>query len=476
MKDTMTKNILYNVLYKVINVSFPLITLSYVSHILNADGVGKVASAQNVVQYFVILAALGIPEYGVREIAKRREGELKRNILFTELIVINLISTTIMGMLFYGMLLFVKDNCKEFVLYCVVGITIILNYINVDWVYRGIEKYKYIAIRNLIFKLFSLGCILGFVRDENDYVVYALICAMAIGGNNIFNVFYLKNNAIKICVQDISLKKHYKPIFFLLATTISIELYTLLDTTMLTYMCEDVSVGCYTVAMRIVKAVIGVIAAISGVLLPRLSKLYHEGNVTKCSELVNTAIELLSFLFIPCGIGIVLLAPKIVYILFGTSFGAGIITLRIAAMLIYTLGLSNLFGTQILLSVDCEKKLLNATIIGAISNVCMNIFLIPIWKQNGAAIASVVSEALVTIYTYREASKYIPINIDTKQIGIELVSSIVMGIVIMLTGFWSDKKLFMLILSIGVGISTYLISNIILCNPIIKNTVCRKWM
>ena len=53
--NSIYKNSLYNVLYKVLNVIFPLATTIYVSYVLSAKGVGKVATAQNIAQYFVIV-------------------------------------------------------------------------------------------------------------------------------------------------------------------------------------------------------------------------------------------------------------------------------------------------------------------------------------------------------------------------------------------------------------------------------------
>lgn len=58
-------------------------------------GVGKVASAQNIASYFVTLAALGLPSYGVREFAKVRDNKAERDKLFTELLLLNIISTTL---------------------------------------------------------------------------------------------------------------------------------------------------------------------------------------------------------------------------------------------------------------------------------------------------------------------------------------------------------------------------------------------
>ena len=69
-KKSLLKNSLYNILYKILNIVFPLITSMYVARILMAESIGKVAAAQNIVSYFTLLAAMGIPTYGVKLIAQ----------------------------------------------------------------------------------------------------------------------------------------------------------------------------------------------------------------------------------------------------------------------------------------------------------------------------------------------------------------------------------------------------------------------
>ena len=69
-------NAIYNIIYKILSVIFPLISTAYVSRVLLADGVGKVAAVNNNISYFLIFATLGIPVYGLREIAKKREKKL----------------------------------------------------------------------------------------------------------------------------------------------------------------------------------------------------------------------------------------------------------------------------------------------------------------------------------------------------------------------------------------------------------------
>lgn len=92
---SITKNALFNILYKVLNVLFPLVTTIYISRILCPAGVGKVAFAQNVCSYFTVVAALGLPTYGIREIARHRNDRNKVDELFSDFFWINIISTSL---------------------------------------------------------------------------------------------------------------------------------------------------------------------------------------------------------------------------------------------------------------------------------------------------------------------------------------------------------------------------------------------
>ena len=191
-EKSLTQNSIANVLYNLLKVLFPLIYSTYVSHILLASGVGKISFAQNIVQYFTILAALGIPNYGIREIAKIKNSEIMTNKLFNELISINFISTTICALLYFTLVNSIEFFAPERLLYNVVGINILLNYFNVEWFYQGKEEFAYIAVRSFWVKLISLLFIFLFVKKREDYIIYAFISTVVIASNSILNVCNLR--------------------------------------------------------------------------------------------------------------------------------------------------------------------------------------------------------------------------------------------------------------------------------------------
>ena len=133
------------------------------------------------------------------------------------------------------------------------------------------------------------------------------------------------------------------------------------------------------------------------------------------------------FLFLPCCVGLMLTADDLMVVMFGESFAPAGETLRIAALLTLALGFSNLFGTQVLLTFGEEKKLLFCTIVGAVSNVCLNFSMIPRFAQNGAAAASVISEALVTVCCVCFSVKHIQVRLRRGYLAKTVIAVAFMG-------------------------------------------------
>ena len=92
-------------LYNILNMLFPFFTNMYVARVLLPSSIGEVAYAQNIVSYFSILAFLGIPTYGVREIAKVRYKKEELSSAFSELLIINFISTLFFSIIYYALLI-----------------------------------------------------------------------------------------------------------------------------------------------------------------------------------------------------------------------------------------------------------------------------------------------------------------------------------------------------------------------------------
>lgn len=423
-KNSLAKNSLYNVLYRILNIIFPFITSIYVARVLKADGIGKVAAAQNIVSYFTIFASMGIPTYGIKLIAQFKVKSKESSQAFIELFIINFLLSMVCSIAYYILIFTVPYFDGRHLLYSITGFSLILNIINVDWFYQGIQEYRYIALRSLVIKVVALGALVLLVKKQQDYIIYALITSAALGGNYFFNIFKLPNY-IQLSLKNIKLSPHLKPIVSLFIACLAAEIYVLADTTMLDVMTNSTIVGYYSMSMKIVKIIRGLVVAVSAVFLPQLSYYYYNGEYEKFKKLTNRGLHILLVLSLPVALGIMLVSDDAIITFFGNSYIGSILTTKILSLSVISVAISNYIGLQILVILGKEKITTISTICGAVLNIIFNYILIPIYLHEGAAIASTLTEIVVMVIQILLARKYIRFSFKLKTV---LIPTIIMCI------------------------------------------------
>ena len=455
-KKSILKNSFYSICYKLMNVLFPLLISIYSSHVLLSEGVGKVALAQNIVTYFVTLAALGIPNYGTKRIGGMQFDIKERNKVFTELFVINLISTLICTLAFF-VTIFTVPYFHGNNLYYIFSFLLILNTINVDWLYQGLEEYKYIAIRSICVKAICLIALPVFVRKRTDVPQYAIILCAATVGNYFFNIIHL-HKYVQFDFERLNLKRHLKPILILLASVCATEIYTMLDSTMVGTLCSEKELGYYTNAMKTARMSYVFVTAACAVFLPRLSLYFKEERKTEFNSLAA---------------GLELLADIIIPVLFGVDFLPGVTTLRILAVLVIILSVAYIGGHVILISANMEEHTMYAAFTGAISNFLMNIILIRRYGFNGAAIASVIAETLVTTVLLLSAKKVVSYHFQKQFILSILASTGAMSLGVIILKRMIQNNLISLVVCIIGGGLIYFVAQFCLKNEIVVSVLSK---
>ena len=446
------------------NILFPFVTAIYVSRILLPAGVGKVASAQNIVSYFVSIAALGLPSYGVREFAKVRDDKAKKNKLFTELLLLNVISTTFAVIGFF-ILLFINEGFSgEWTLYIVCGLTIMFNYLNIDWMYQGLEEYGYITGRSLLIKGLSLLSMFLFVKTKQDYITYALISSLATGGNYIFNVIHARK-FVRICFYNLELRKHLKPVFLIACIIFLSSIYNKIDVTMLNTMATDEAVGYYTYAQKTVNMVLTLTSAVTAALLPRLS-FYYENDKDGFYRLLDKGFHILCMMTLPLATGMALVAPQAVIFLFGDAFKPAVWTIRLMCPLILIKGFGDLFCYQLVYSTSSEKIILPAAASASIINVITNAALIPTFLQNGAVVASVISEFVTNAIQFIYMKKKVKFNVNWKSLITGAFSTAVMSVCVLGLMLLKLPNTIGLIVEVGCGALVYIAINLMMKNAL----------
>lgn len=471
-QHSVKKNIIYNVVYTGSNVIFPFIISMYVSRILGAAKLGEISYAQTIVLYFVDIAMFGVQTYGLREIAKVRDNRRETDKLFSEMFTVQGICSLLMSLIFITLVLTIPGFSRgNKALFFVCGIQLFFNLINVDFLYQGQEDYKYITIRSITIKLISFICIILIIKEPKDFIVYAAMVTFATVGNYIFNIVYSKNK-VHYSLNGLDLKKHLKPLAIFFINGMLGTLYSRIDITMLGIMSTNAAIGYYSYAQKTINIAISICVAATAVFMPRLSY-YYQNEREMFLRLLENGLKALHFVLIPMAVGMYILAPDAMILLYGKDFVQSSPTLRIFVFLILIKGYGDLLCWQVSVATNNEKVITGARIIGAITNISLNMLLIPIWAELGAAIASVVSEFLLNVYQLIWSRKTVKYHIQKKSLLQSMLSSIVMGLLIYLICLFSSHRVVRLLGGFSLGVVVYFIANILMKNEFMMTLLSR---
>lgn len=115
---------------------------------------------------------------------------------------------------------------------------------------------KMTVIRNTIVKLVSLASVFIFVKDSNDVLIYTLILGLSSLIGNITFWVYIPNSIGFREIKIENLLAHLKASLALFIPQISIQIYLLLDRTLLGILTDSIQVGYYENSQKIVKIIL----------------------------------------------------------------------------------------------------------------------------------------------------------------------------------------------------------------------------
>lgn len=460
-------NAILNVTKQLCKVLFPLITMPYVTRVLQTSGYGKYNFGSSIVSYFILLAGLGINDYAIREGARVRNDKKKFQVFSEEVFTINVLSTIVSYAILFTLLLFSKKLLDYRLLIIVQSIPIILNTLGCDWINSVYEDFFYITIRYIVMQILSVVLLFALVKTADDYVMYALVTTIASAGGNILNIFYVRRYAHLRITPKLNLKQHIKPIMMLFFNTIASTIYVNSDTTMLGYLQNETAVGIYGLATKIYLVIKQLLNAIVMVALPRLSAYLGNGDEEKYRTLTNKIFSAVCTLVVPAVFGMFMLSEEIVVVIGGAEYSSGIVALKILSFALLFSVLSVFYCCAILLPFKQEKICLIASSISALLNVVLNFWLIPIISYNGAAITTLISEALILVIYIVTSQKLVRLKADFR-----LVISIAIGcLAIMLVCFGIknliSNDIIAILISLIVAVPAYFLLQITFKNGIV---------
>mgnify|MGYP000973840688 FL=1 len=452
-------NAFLNGLRSVLNLLFPLITFPYISRVLSVQGIGIYNFSNTYINYFILIAGLGIATYAVREGAKYRNQKKKIEKFASQVFSINIFATIIAYLLLFLSLVIFKNLNNYVTCILIFSLQILFTTLGTEWIYTIYEDYAYITIRSIAFKILSIILLFILVREPSDYLWYATITVLAAVGSNILNFVHAKSFINIRLTLNTNWRYHLKPILVIFASAVAVTIYVSSDTTILGILKNDYAVGIYSTSVKIYQIAQSLLSAILTVTIPRLAMLWGQKRRSEYNDILTRVINTLGILVLPASVGLIMLSREVVLIIAGHKFLSSVNSLRIITWAIIFSIFAWIFSDCVLIPAKRESKVLRNTLITAAINVILNFILIPSMSYDGTSLSTVIAEFSVMVmngYSCRDIIKPIIFKKETlKNLFESIIGCVGIVIVCLLCQWGWHSMIWTTIFSIVLSVPMY---------------------
>lgn len=422
------KNYAYNFSYQLLVIILPILTTPYVTRIFSSEDLGTYGYFNSIVTYFILLATLGVANYGTKEVSANR-----KNIQPTFWGIYSLqVVAAFISIVLYLLLCWSVPSMQNPVAY-ILGLSLLSKGLDISWLFQGLEDFRKITIRNITVKLLGILSIFLFVKTPNDLYLYVFLLTGFELLGQLSMWLPAKEFIGKPHFDVVHAKEHLKPVILLFLPQIAISLYVTLDRTMLGALSSTKDVGIYDQALKIINILLTIVTSLGSVMLPRVSSLLSSGDYKAVNKMHEMSFLIYNLIIFPIIAGMLIVNKDFVNFFLGKDFQEARVAIDIMIARMFFIGWTNIMGIQILIPHNKNREFMLSTTIPAFVSVGLNLLLIPSLGFIGASITSVLTEALVWVIQYYYTRSYLKeVPILSSMLKIILSSSLMYIILLLL--------------------------------------------
>jgi O-antigen/teichoic acid export membrane protein len=444
---------------------FPFITYPIITSALGPQGLGRVVYVDSWVQVIGLLAGLGIPLYGIREIAKKKDDHSAQSKTFLELFFLQLTALlpSLLVLFFIGKIYQFDQRLLLLSLVALAG-----NALASEWYFQGKEAFLFITKRTVVIRLLTLLLIFFTVRGKDDiYLYYGILVGSVLltTGMNLLLAF----RSIQFSLKGIRLFPHVKQLNWVYGCYLLFSFYALTDSLILGSLAGDEAVGNYNLGYRLIRLTTMFVLSVGTVFIPKVSYLNAAVQKQAVYKEMQLSQRLLFFAALPFSFFFLVMAPELVSV-FATSDFTGMATvIRIGSFIPLFLGLSHFAGVQVMLPLNKEKPLFLILAGSCALNLVLNFTLVFYLKEVGSALANLATELSIALVSIGFLLKKKLVQFDGKsflQYGI--LSAVVFPVAIGCRSFPLSPFGVLMTTALVSGLAYFLLHYLLLPDSILK--------
>ena len=419
MEDKTRTNVLINISRTLVLTILSFMTFPWVCRYLGANQVGVYTWCNTFVMYFLVLAKIGIPNLAIRECVKVKDDKEKLSNKVQTFFILQLITTVLSFAIEALLVLTITEFKANSDVIFILSINFLSGAFSFEWLFIALEKQFYMSVRSIVVLSLSTLLIVIFVTAPDDLYIYALIAASVTLVTSIANIIYSRKFISLKKTMPYSFRELIKPLAVLCSISLIISFYNQTDTFILGFIDQGKGeVASYSVGIKGIDVIIGVIAGLSTVFIPRAAICYAQEDKKYFNRLTAYSVNICLFIVLPAIVTMTILAKPITGLISGNySFTEELgyvnapIVLIILSSMMFTYSIADIIYGQVLLPMKKEKYYLFALLGGTLLNIALSIILGKyVFKENpsiGVAIGTSVTDLLILVFLVAVSWKWV---------------------------------------------------------------------
>jgi PST family polysaccharide transporter len=382
------------------NYIIPLIALPYLTRILGFEKFGLVMFAQTFVQYFLIIVDFGLEYTATREVSIHRKNRAKINEIFNVVFALKAVVFIVCILIFLAIVFSFHTFRTDWDLYALTFLMVLGQLLFPVWYFQGIEKMKYVTFFNVLSKVLFTGLIFVFIKQESDYLYYAILLSSGylIAGISSF-IFAVKLIKPRFFIPSVKLiKKYAKNTFNVFISNMGTSLYITSTPFILGLVTgrKDV-VGYYTLAEKTVRGIRYLVTPITQSLFPYLSKRFSEITLKESVKIIRKILLYISPFLVAMTLGVFFSSDIICRILAKELVADISLDIKIISVILIVGTFNNIIGVLGFVNLKMDRLFRNYVVICGLFNIVICIFLTHYFSDVGASVALVSTELLLLL-------------------------------------------------------------------------------
>ncbi len=379
---------------KIIRMGLSLLVSIYVVRYLGPERFGILSYALSFVGLFTAISGLGLDGVVVRNLVEKPE---QRNVILGTAFILKVLGALLMWISIIVAIPFTNNDDNANVLIAIIAFSAVFQSFNViDFFNQAAVQARY-TVKSQLIQLFVSGLLqIVFVLKSAPLVWFAWIYVVdtAILALGLWVGYKFRNKKIQKWQWDfLEAEKLLVDSWPLVFAGVVVSIYMKIDQVMVKEMLGAQAVGYYAAAVKLSEAWYFIPMAICSSLFPAVveAKKNDQQLFIKRVRLLYFTVFWLAF---AVAIPVTFVSSWIIDLFYGSSYGqsAKVLQIHIWAGLFVALGVAS---SSWLLSENLQLLSLYRTLVGAIINISLNLYLIPKYGIFGAALATLISYSFV---------------------------------------------------------------------------------